>query len=241
MVGSLPGCCARAGNGHAAAQPSSVIIWNDVHQEWDKTNFVRQLHIRLNYARVQLADVNVHAGARLHDVDRQEPDYEGDSRRDFKIDDRLDRHSANAGHVRHMGYSRHDGAKDDRCDQHTDQLDKRIAERAHLGSKIIHGHSQRYSQRHTDKHPDPKLLPPGISAGFLRGHRGSRCQDCPPEACAKKTAIACDALTGVSGRCEGLVYRKIVDVRRRNLALLTEGDVRSVSKADIPRAPEGAR
>jgi hypothetical protein len=84
----------------ALAEGADKRVRNDVHQEWDKADLVRQLDIRLDYARVQFADVNVHADARLHDVYRHKPDYEGDGRHDFKIDDCLNRHAANTGHVR---------------------------------------------------------------------------------------------------------------------------------------------
>ena len=135
---------------------------------------MRQLDIGFDYRRIELADIDVHAGAGLQDIDRQQPDNERHRGHHLEIDDRLDGDAADARHVGHVRDAGHHGAEDDRRDQHADELDESVAERAHADGGIGRRHAERDAGRHADKHPDPKLGPPRPAAAGLGGQGGCR-------------------------------------------------------------------
>ena len=80
---------------------------------------------------VERRRVDVHAGARLHDVDDDQADDQRDRADDLEVEQRQAAGLADLLHVLHAGDADDDGAEDDRRDDHLDQLDEAVAERLH--------------------------------------------------------------------------------------------------------------
>jgi hypothetical protein len=153
----------------AVGECADECVRNDVHDERHESDFVRQLDVRLDHRRIELADIDVHADAGFEDIDRQQTDDERHRGHHLEIDDRLDGDAADPRHVGHMRDPRDHGAEDDRRDQHADKLDEGIAERAHADGGIGRRHAERDAGRHADQDPDPELGPPWPAAAGLSG------------------------------------------------------------------------
>ncbi len=71
----------------------------------------------------------MHAGARLHDVDHDQTDQQGNGGDDFEVQQRIAAGLADRFHVLHAGDAADNGTEDDRCDDHFDQFDEPVTQR----------------------------------------------------------------------------------------------------------------
>ena len=139
--------------------------------------------VRRDRCGVDVPEIDVHAGAGLQQVDRDEPENKRDRGQHLEIDERLERDPPDPGHVGHAGDAVHDRAKDDGRDQHADRLDEGVAEGPHPHACIRVEVAERDAGDHGQKHQEPELQieRPGRSAApLLDGsgwceavHRGS--------------------------------------------------------------------
>ncbi|MCY1212307.1 hypothetical protein D9M72_240400 [compost metagenome] len=77
---------------------------------------------------VQAGRIDVHAGARLYDVDHHQADDQGDGGYDFEVDQRVAAGLAHCLHVLHAGDATDHGAEDDGRDGHLDQFDEAVTQ-----------------------------------------------------------------------------------------------------------------
>ena len=117
----------------------------------------RRLEIMRDARRIDVGEVDIHAGAGLEHIDGNEPDDERDGRQDLEIDQRLQRDAADAGHVRHAGDAVHHGAENDRRDEDADRLDECVAERLHLRAERGIAFAERDAERHRHQYQEPEL------------------------------------------------------------------------------------
>ncbi len=135
--------------------------------------------------RIQAVQVDVHARARLPEVHRQQREGEGHGGDQLEIDQRLQRHAADAAHVVHAGDAVHHRAEDHRRDDHPHQGDEGVAERLHLGAQPRLQPAQDRAQDHADQHLEPE--PPDQAQ-----QRWTRCgpHRLSPKSMATQAAVA---------------------------------------------------
>ena len=80
---------------------------------------------------VERRRIDVHADARLHEIDDRQADQQRHRTHHLEVQQRIAAGLADLLHVFHAGDAEHDGAEDDRGDDHLDQLDEAVAERLH--------------------------------------------------------------------------------------------------------------
>jgi hypothetical protein len=113
--------------------------------------------IRREARRADVGKIDIHAGAGLEHIDREQPDHQRQRGQHLEIDQRLERHAPDFGHVRHAGNAVHDRAENDRRDKDADGLDEGVAERLHAGAGFGIEMAERAAERHRDQHQKPKL------------------------------------------------------------------------------------
>jgi len=114
-------------------------------------------------------EIDVHPFTRLKNVDGEKTDRERDCRKNFEVNNGLDRDPANARQIPHPGYAVNHGAEDDRRDQHPDRLDERVAQRLHLCTQAGPGSAEHDPDNHSGQNLHPKLLIPGVA--YLQSRR----------------------------------------------------------------------
>ena len=140
---------------------------DDIHHERHEADFVGKFHVRIDHRRIEFADVDIHAGARLQDVDGEQANDQRHRGHHLEINEGLDRDPANPRHVRHVRDAGDYRAENNRRNQHADELDEGVAERTHLHGEVWIGHAERDTSRHADQYPDPELSPPRPGAARL--------------------------------------------------------------------------
>ena len=141
----------------------------------------QELHGALHLARLGIGrdrlgvegrGIDVHAGARPHDVDDHEPDDQSDRADDLEVDEREPSGLADLLHVLHAGDADHHGAEDDRRDDHLDELDEAVAERLHRRPGLGEEVAEQNAEDDGDDHLEVEALVEGL---LLRGGcRGGR-------------------------------------------------------------------
>ena len=120
----------------AAGERADHAAGDDVQQERNDALLLCLLGVDRHRLGVQRAGIDVHAGARLHQVDDHQTDNQRDGADDFKIQQRDGAGAPHRLHAFHAGDAGHHGAEDHRCDDHLDQFDEAIAQRFHLGAEV---------------------------------------------------------------------------------------------------------
>src|SRR5690606_11618822 len=82
-----------------------------------------------DFRGIKRGDVDVHAGARLNNVDHDQTDQQGDSRNDFEVQQRVAASLADRLHVLHTSDTADHSAEDDWGNDHFDQFDEPVAQR----------------------------------------------------------------------------------------------------------------
>ena len=85
---------------------------------------------------IERRGIDVHAGARLEQVDDGQSDQERQRADGLEIGQRQAAGFADLFHVLHAGDSGHHGAENHRGDDHFDQLDEAVAQGFHRGSSL---------------------------------------------------------------------------------------------------------
>src|SRR5476651_578964 len=95
-------------------------------------------HVGRDFGGVQGSHVDVHAGARLHDVNHDQTDQQGDGGNNFEVQQRVATGFANRFHALHASDAADNGAEDDRGDDHFDQLDEAVTQwlERHAGLRV---------------------------------------------------------------------------------------------------------
>ncbi len=119
---------------------------------------VRLGHVAGHRMGVDLVQVDVHPGAGLQQVHRQQGQGQGRGGHRFEIDQRLDRHTADPAHVVHARHAVHHGAEDHRADDRAHQGDEAVAERLHLGAEARIQPAKQPAGDHAGQHLEPELL-----------------------------------------------------------------------------------
>ena len=109
---------------------------NDVEQEIGRALHLAGLRVGGDALRVECGRIDVHAGARLDDVDDRKSHDERDRAHDLEIEERVAARLADLLHVFHAGDADDDGAEDDGRNDHLDELDEAVAERLHRGTRV---------------------------------------------------------------------------------------------------------
>ncbi|VVN33848.1 hypothetical protein PS624_04990 [Pseudomonas fluorescens] len=100
-----------------------------IEEETDNALVFTGRHISGDFRGVQGGDVDVHAGARLHNVDHDQTDQQGNGGNDFEVQQRVAAGLAHGFHVLHAGDAADNGTEDDRGDDHFDQFDEPVTQR----------------------------------------------------------------------------------------------------------------
>ncbi|CNU71987.1 Uncharacterised protein [Salmonella enterica subsp. enterica serovar Bovismorbificans] len=82
--------------------------------------------------RIQRCRIDVHPGARLHNVDDDKTDNQRNRTDNFKVKQRDRAGTAHRFHAFHACDTRHDSTENDRSDDHLNELNERVAKRFHL-------------------------------------------------------------------------------------------------------------
>ena len=85
-------------------------------------------NVALDPLRIERTDVDVHAGARLQNVDDDQPDHQRQTSEDFKIYERFDADPPDLFEIAHGCDAVHHGDENDRRNEHLDKLDEAVAE-----------------------------------------------------------------------------------------------------------------
>src|ERR1700738_5111471 len=120
-----------------------------------------------------MREVDVHSNPGPEDVDCNESNHQGDRGEHFKIDQRLQSHPSNLGHVGHAGDAMHNRAEDNGRDEDANCFYERISQRLHLGTQRGIKVAQGNAYDHCDEHLKPQLKVPRLS--FLALNRICRC------------------------------------------------------------------
>ena len=124
--------------------------------------------LRLGGDLARLPHRQVDADARLHDVDRREPDAERDGGDDLEIDDRAQPHAADDLDVAGAGDAGDQRREDQRRDDHLDHPQEQLAEGAEVRRPLGMGRADDPSRRDADRKTDENLLGEGNAAAGRR-------------------------------------------------------------------------
>src|SRR5471030_1580730 len=105
---------------------------------WDDALISTGRNILSDFGSIQRAHVDVHAGARLDDVDHHQTDQQCNGRNDFEVEQRVTAGLADRFHALHARDTADDGAEDDRRDDHFDQFDEPVTQwlEGHTGLRV---------------------------------------------------------------------------------------------------------
>lgn len=113
-------------------------VRDHVEQEANDALVCTGSHVGSDFRGVQGGNVDVHAGARLHNVNHDQADQQGDGRYDFEVQQRVAAGFADRFHALHASDAADNGAEDDGGDDHFDQLDKAVTQwlEGHAGLRV---------------------------------------------------------------------------------------------------------
>ena len=125
---------------------------DDVHQEAGDGRVMGLGHIARHRLGVQRLGVDVHAGARLHDMADHHADHQGQRREHQEVQHGLACHAADLLQVAHGGDAGGHGQEDDGRDDHLHQLDEAVAQRLHGLSQLRLVVAEQHADHDGEKH-----------------------------------------------------------------------------------------
>ena len=113
-------------------------VRDDVEDKADDALVFTGGDVGRHFGSIQGRDVDVHAGARLHHVDHDQANQQGDGGNDFEVQQRVAAGLADRLHALHASDAADHGTEDDRGDDHFDQLDKAVTQwlEGHAGLRV---------------------------------------------------------------------------------------------------------
>ena len=115
----------------AARERVGHVLGDDVEQKVGGAEGVPGGGVVGDGAGVERRRVDVHPGARLHELADQQAEGEREGGQDLEVDDPLEADPPHPLQIAHLGDARHHRREDDRGDEHLDELDEPVAERLH--------------------------------------------------------------------------------------------------------------
>ncbi|MNY21175.1 hypothetical protein D3C86_1547040 [compost metagenome] len=147
-------------------------VGDHVHQEGHGALVLAGLGIGGDAAGIQGGRIDMHADARLDQVDDHQADDQGHGGDDLEIQQGDAAGLAHRLHVLHAGDAADHGTEDDRRDGHLDQLDEAITQRLHRRAGFRIEVAQRNADGDGDQHLDVQALVQRLTrhAVFLTGN-----------------------------------------------------------------------
>jgi hypothetical protein len=128
---------------------------DDVEEEGDEAVVaLGRLDVAGDRRRIDLAGVDVHAGAGLHHAGDHQADQQRQGRDDLEIEQCLGADPPDILDVVHLGDADNDGAEDDRPEQHLDQLDEPVRDRLQRRADLRPGDADPGADDDADQHLD---------------------------------------------------------------------------------------